>query len=161
MFTNRIANKICKRYIFIHNLGQNFLILECYLIHCCNQSLSGMYLCLYSELFFTYKLSQRMVIPNDVGIIICTIRNNNYIFLIPIFFVIAFAIFATINIKFLLRLTFKPRKRSIKILQMFHERKESNYYNSKRNNLTDVTNDDIQEISDHLRKAFHSYQNEK
>ena len=43
---------------------------------------------------------------------------------------------------------------------MFHERKESNY-NSKRNNLTDVTNDDIQEISDHLRKAFHSYQNEK
>ena len=43
---------------------------------------------------------------------------------------------------------------------MCQQRKESNY-NSKRNNLTDVTNDDIWEISDDLRNAFHNYQNAK
>ena len=43
---------------------------------------------------------------------------------------------------------------------MCQQRKESNY-TSKRNNLTDVTNDDIWEISDDLRNAFHNYQNAK
>ena len=43
---------------------------------------------------------------------------------------------------------------------MCHQRKESNY-TAKGNDLMDVTNDDIREISDDLRNAFHNYQNAK
>ena len=43
---------------------------------------------------------------------------------------------------------------------MCHQRKESNY-TAKGNDLTDVTNDDIREISDDLRNAFQNYQNAK